>query len=159
MKKVKFSGRFVALFMACMMMIAMPVSAFAEEPVVNNSRKIEIVVGPHETTEIDLQQLLDTEDYVTTTVVAPGETGSGEGYMGSYIGLYKTVHFSAIYCGKSGTVQCVLANSDGYDSSTSCNLTASKMNQSKNIWGAHSGNYRLTVYNGSSANCAVVCYW
>ena len=106
-----------------------------------------------------MQDLQRSGDVISTSAIAPGQSGSTNGYLDSYVGLYKTIHFSAIYCGNSGTVQCIFANTDGYNDTASCSITASNMNISKNILGAHSGNYRLTVYNNSSANCAVACYW
>lgn len=173
MKKVKMPLRLTAILMACIMTIGTPISAFAgelsvsdsnlaigEESVTNNSeRRIEIVVGPNETVEMELPDLLRSGDAISTSAIASGQSGSANGYLGSYVGLYKTIHFSAIYCGNSGTVQCIFANTDGYNDSASCVITASNMNISKNIWGAHSGNYRLTVYNNSSADCAIACYW
>ena len=136
-------------------MFGMPISAFAAEPVEKNSNRIEIVLGPNENAEIDLQELYRSGDAISTSAISPGQSGSANGYLDPYVGLYKTIHFSAIYCGNSGTVQCIFANTDGYDDTASCSI----MNISKNIWGAHSGNYRLTVYNNSSADCAVACYW
>lgn len=159
MKNVKLTWRLASILMACVMALGMPISAFAAEPVANNSNRIEFVVGPNETVEIDMQELLASGDAISTGVIASGGVGKVNGYLDSYFGLYKTIHFSAIYCGNSGTVQCIFANTDGYGDSASCSLSATNMNISKNIWGAHSGNYRLTVYNNSSANCAVACYW
>lgn len=160
MKKNKLPLRFVAILMSCIMMFGMPISAFAAEPVENNdSNRIEMVLGPNETAEIDLQELYRSGDAISTSAISSGQSGSANGYLDSYVGLYKTIHFSAIYCGNSGTVQCIFANTDGYNDTASCNITASNMNISKNIWGAHSGHYRLTVYNNSSAACAVACYW
>ena len=159
MKIVKMTCRIVVTLMACVMGLGMPIATLAAEPTADNSNRIEVVVGPHETVEIDMEELLASGDAISTGVIYPGQTGRAYGYLDSYFGLYKTIHFSAIYCGNSGTVQCIFTNTDGYNDTASCSLSASNMNISKNIWGAHSGNYRLTVYNSSSGNCAVACYW
>lgn len=159
MKKVKLFWRFVTILMISIMLLGIPNSALAEEPITNNSERIEIVIGSNETAEIDLQEVFSSGDAISTGIISPGQTGSADGYLDPYFGLYKTIHFSAIYCGNSGNVQCIFANTDGHDDVASCILTASEMDDSKNIWGAHSGNYRLTVTNYSSADCAVACYW
>lgn len=98
MKKNKLPLRFAAILMSCIMMFGMPISAFAAEPVENNdSNRIEMVLGPNETAEIDLQELYRSGDAISTSAISSGQSGSANGYLDSYVGLYKTIHFSAIY--------------------------------------------------------------
>lgn len=156
MKKFKCVKRIFSLFLATVMMLGVPFSAFAAETI-SSSQTDEY--GIHENQDIT-PRLNNNLSAVVENVPSNGSARS-QAYLDSYIGVTKkfTVRLLAYSGNLSGTISVYIKRVSDNQIVGSWGLNSNSTEQSTTFTLPKSGYYEMVVYNGTSATISLLGFW